>query len=225
VRVARIAAGVLNRFRHSLALTPTLSPRERGTFWDRLLYEIAIVFPVQPAPPCGGRVSRRRAGGRCGRFPDGAPRPIVTSFHDGGLRALVTREQSIGTTTDGRAFVPPKFAQSTASLENWHSPKFLQSFGAKMAAFNIGASRRAPLQILAHSGSSPPPYPRLTSKTAGLRVRSKLSRPGGVGCFFPKGANYGLNNFEKDSSPSQAALGGVNLCIWVFPQISSRAMR
>jgi len=69
------------------------------------------------------------------------------------------------------------------------------------------------------------PCSGLTSQTARLRVRSKLSRPGGVGCFFPKGANYGLNNFEKDSSPSQAALGGVNLCIWVFPQISSRAMR
>jgi len=36
VRVARIAAGFLNRFRGSLALTPTLSQRERE-FWDNLL--------------------------------------------------------------------------------------------------------------------------------------------------------------------------------------------
>jgi len=37
VRVTRIAAGFLDGLRQSLALTPTLSLRERGTFWDRFL--------------------------------------------------------------------------------------------------------------------------------------------------------------------------------------------
>jgi len=36
-RVTRIAAGFLDGLRQSLALTPTLSRRERGTFWDRFL--------------------------------------------------------------------------------------------------------------------------------------------------------------------------------------------
>ncbi|GEM_PF-184796 len=41
--MVRIAAGFLNRFRRSLALTPTLSRRERGTFWDRLERIIIIM--------------------------------------------------------------------------------------------------------------------------------------------------------------------------------------
>jgi len=39
MRVPRIDAGFLHRFLFSLALTPTLSRRERGTSSDRLLIE------------------------------------------------------------------------------------------------------------------------------------------------------------------------------------------
>jgi len=45
VRVARIAAGFLNRFRRSLALTPTLSQRERGTLWNKLLADRDGAWP------------------------------------------------------------------------------------------------------------------------------------------------------------------------------------
>ena len=36
MRLARIAAGFLNRFRRSLALTPNPLPKGEGDFWGRL---------------------------------------------------------------------------------------------------------------------------------------------------------------------------------------------
>ncbi|GEM_PF-3382212 len=41
MRVARIAADFLDQLRRSLALTPTLSQRERETFWDTFLFRLA----------------------------------------------------------------------------------------------------------------------------------------------------------------------------------------
>ena len=68
MRVARIAAGFLNRFRRSLALTPTLSRRERGIFWARLFNAKAVALTILPDQ----RLSHTGAGS-CMRSPERLP--------------------------------------------------------------------------------------------------------------------------------------------------------